>query len=169
MFGCFGLCGDCFSTSPIPLLVKRFYCSFAIQSKERKEKEEEGEKYCSIEKLENSTVAKNIGNTHTSCFSTFRKAQWLTKKYLPPLHPFKKATPFARTFFSNIALCLKFLAVLFFLTTGFTGTFKYFRLKHFFSFLKFKSLKQFFDFSSETLLFYCFCCPSIWEWGAAGK
>ena len=38
MFGCVGLCGDCFSTSPIPLLVKRFYCSFAIQSKERKER-----------------------------------------------------------------------------------------------------------------------------------
>ena len=44
MFGCFGVCGDCFSTSPIPLLVKRFYCSFAIQSKERKEREEEEEK-----------------------------------------------------------------------------------------------------------------------------
>ena len=44
MFDCVGLCGDCFSTSPIPLLVKRFYCSFAIQSKERKEKEEEGGK-----------------------------------------------------------------------------------------------------------------------------
>ena len=44
MFGCVGLCGDCFSTSPIPLLVKRFYCSFAIQSKERKEREEEGAK-----------------------------------------------------------------------------------------------------------------------------
>ena len=171
MFGCFGLCGDCFSTSPIPLLVKRFYCSFAIQSKERKEREEEEEKVLFNWKVGEYCNQKYWKYTLTSCFSTFRKVPMAYKKVPPPpLHPFKKATPFARTFFSsNIALCLKFLAVLFFLTTGFTGTFKYFRLKHFFSFLKFKSLKQFFDFSSETLLFYCFCCPSIWEWGAAGE
>ena len=82
MFGCVGLCGDCFSTSPIPLLVKRFYCSFAIQSKERKETEEEGEKYCSIEKLVNCTVTKNIGNILLPLTSLrSERSEWLTKKY----------------------------------------------------------------------------------------
>ena len=56
-------------------------------------------KYCSIEKLEN-TVTKNIGNILLPLASLrSERSQWLTKKYLPPLHPFKKATPFARTFF----------------------------------------------------------------------
>ena len=106
MFGCFGLCGDCFSTSPIPLLVKRFYCSFAIQSKERKEKEEEGEKYCSIEKLENSTVTKNIGNIlkYTKCI----------QKSPPPI-PSKKDPFCKKLFFSIFALSLNFLAIYFFL------------------------------------------------------
>ena len=108
MFGCFGLCGDCFSTSPIPLLVKRFYCSFAIQSKERKEKEEEGEKYCSIEKLENSTVTKNIGNIlkYTKCIQKS-----------PPPHPFKKGPLLQKTFFFNFCPVFEFFSYLF-LSTG---------------------------------------------------
>ena len=112
MFGCFGLCGDCFSTSPIPLLVKRFYCSFAIQSKERKEKEEEGEKYCSIEKLENSTVTKNIGNIPLASLRSER-SQWLTKS--PPPIPSKKDPFCKKLFFSIFALSLNFLAIYFFL------------------------------------------------------
>ena len=118
MFGCFGLCGDCFSTSPIPLLVKRFYCSFAIQSKERKEKEEEGGKYCSIEKLENSTVTKNIGNIPLASLRSER-SQWLTKS--PPPIPSKK-DPFCKKLFFSFNFCpvFEFFSYLF-LSTGLPG------------------------------------------------
>ena len=112
MFGCAGLCGDCFSTSPIPLLVKRFYCSFAIQSKERKEEEEEGQKYCSIEKLENTTVTKNVRNILLSLASLrSERSQWLTKKHPSP--SLQKGGPFCKNFFFKYCPVFKFFSCLF--------------------------------------------------------
>ena len=167
MFGCVGLCGDCFSTSPIPLLVKRFYCSFAIQSKERKERGGGGKSIVQSRSKENSTVTKNIGNILLSLASLrSERSQWLTKKHPSP--SLQKGGPFCKNFFFKYCPVFKFFSCLFSYYWLYRD-FQMFPAKTLFSFLKFRSLLQFFDFSSEALLFYCFCCPSIWEWGAAGE